>query len=289
MSVTLVPVPFEDLEPQAFQLPNGVELHGVFGGEGAPLVFIHGAMGDWRSWQPQWEAFSAHYACLSYSRRYSFPNRNDMPSPHHCALDEAQDLRLLLEVIGWDRVILVGSSYGGFTALALALADPDRIKAVVAVEPPMMRYAHLTEAGRRAAEDFRTSTIEPANAAFRRGDDERAAQIMTGGINGAGSSNNGGEAMRRRLQNMRAMKMLALSTDEFPWFEPDRLAALHMPVLLMSGAETPPVHRAIFDNLCPAMPQAEVIRVSGAGHGVSRDQPLVFNERVLEFLRSRAS
>ena len=287
MSAALAPTPFQDLEPQAFRLPNGVELHGVFGGEGKRLVFIHGAMGDWRSWQPQWDAFSAHYACLSYSRRYSFPNRNDMPSPHHSALDEAEDLRLLLDELGWDRVILVGSSYGGFTALALALADPGRVEAVVAVEPPMMRYAHLTEEGKRVAEAFRTSTIEPANAAFRRGEDELASQIMTGGINGAASPHNGGEAMRRRLQNMRAMKMLALSTDEFPWIEPERLAALPMPVMLMSGADTPPVHRAIFDNFSPVMPQAEVLRVAGAGHGVSRDQSDFFNARVLDFLRRR--
>lgn len=287
MSAALAPTPFQDLAPQAFRLPNGVELHGVFGGEGQRLVFIHGAMGDWRSWQPQWDDFSARYACLSYSRRYSFPNRNDMASPHHSAIDEAEDLRLLLDDLGWDRVILVGSSYGGFTALALALADPGRVLAVVAVEPPMMRYAHLTEAGRQVAEEFRTRTIEPANAAFRRDQDELAAQIMTGGINGGASPLNGGEAMRRRLQNMRAMKMLALSSDEFPWVEPARLAALPMPVLLMSGADTPPVHRAIFDNLCPAMPQAEVLRVPGAGHGVSRDQAAVFNAHVLDFLQRR--
>ena len=283
----LAPAPFLDLQAQAFSLPNGVELHAVFGGEGKRLVFIHGAMGDWRNWQPQWDAFSAHYECMSYSRRYSFPNRNTMPSPHHSALDEAQDLRLLLDALGWDRVILVGSSYGGFTALALALADPERVEAVVAVEPPMMRYAHLTPAGKQAAEAFRERTIEPANAAFRRDEDELAAQIMTGGINGATSTVNDGEAMRRRLQNVRAMKMLALSTDEFPWVEPERLAALPMPVLLMSGANTPPVHRAIFDNLCPALPQAEVLRVAGAGHGVSRDQPAFFNERVLDFLSRR--
>ncbi len=289
MSASLAPAPFPDQTPQAFRLPNGVELHGVFGGEGSRLVFIHGAMGDWRSWEPQWHAFSARYTCLSYSRRYSFPNRNELASPHHSAIDEAEDLRLLLDALGWDRVILVGSSYGGFTALALALADPGRVQALVAVEPPMMRYAHLTDAGQQVAEEFRLRTIEPANAAFRLGEDERAAQIMTGGINGGASPHNGGEALRRRLQNMRAMKMLALSTDEFPWVEPARLAALPMPVLLMSGADTQPVHRAIFDNLCPAMPQAEVLRVPGAGHGVSRDQPAVFNTRVLDFLQRRVN
>ena len=110
---------------QRVLLPNGVELHYERAGAGLPLVFVHGAMGDWRSWEAQWDAFTANYDCVTYSRRYSFPNRNDMPSPDHSALDEAQDLRLLLDALGWRRVIVVGSSYGGFTALALALDHPN--------------------------------------------------------------------------------------------------------------------------------------------------------------------
>lgn len=266
-------------------LPGGVELHYERAGRGAPLVFIHGAMGDWRSWEPQWEAFTARYDCVSYSRRYSFPNRNDMPSPDHSALHEAEDLRLLLDALGWERAILVGSSYGGFTALALAVSHPERVAALVAVEPPMMRYAGRSEAGRAAQAAFRRDTIEPANAAFRAGQDELAGRIMTGGINGARTETLSPAAMQRRLQNLRAMKMLALSSDEFPLLAPAQLAALRMPVLLMSGERTAPVHRAIFDNVCEAMPQAEKRRVADSGHGVSREQPAAFNEAVLAFLQ----
>ena len=265
-------------------LPDGVELHYERAGRGTPLVFIHGAMGDWRSWEAQWEAFTAHYDCVTYSRRYSFPNRNDMASPDHSALHEAEDLRLLLDALGWDQPILVGSSYGGFTALALAVSHPQRVKALVAVEPPMMRYAELSEAGRAARAAFRTETIEPANAAFRAGQDELAGRIMTGGIVGNALAASSPEAMQRRLQNLRAMRMLALSTDEFPLLPPTQLAALEMPVLLLSGENTPPVHREIFNNVVANMPRAQSRRVPGAGHGVSREQPAVFNDLVLNFL-----
>lgn len=279
-------VPFAALSTWRVELANGVELHGVEGGEGEPLVFVHGAMGDWRSWEAQWEAFTPHFRCIAYSRRYSFPNRNPMVSPQHSAIDEAEDLRLLFDALGIGRAAIVGSSYGGFTALALASAHPDRVTAVVAVEPPMMKYAQLSPAGREAEADFRRRVIEPANAAFRAGDDERAAAIMTGGINGGRSSVGQGEAMRRRLQNVRAMKMLALSTDEFPLIPPAALQALPMPVLLVSGADTQPVHREIFRNLCAAMPRAASLVVPGCGHGVSREQPQAFNAAVIDFLHN---
>ncbi|MCK6508246.1 alpha/beta hydrolase, partial [Myxococcota bacterium] len=71
---------------QCAALPSGVELHYAQGGAGAPLIFVHGVMGDWESWAPQWEAFCAHFRCTTYSRRYNHPNRNTMPSPAHSAL-----------------------------------------------------------------------------------------------------------------------------------------------------------------------------------------------------------
>jgi hypothetical protein len=42
------------------------------------------------------------------------------------------------------------------------------------------------------------------------------------------------------------MKMLALCSDEFPWLSPEQLSQLPMPVLLISGRQTPAVHSAIF-------------------------------------------
>lgn len=279
---------FDALTPRAWTLPSGVQLHTVRAGQGQPLIFIHGAMGDWRSWAPQWPAFTARFDCISYSRRYSHPNHNTMASPDHSALHEAQDLLDLMDAMGLAQAVLVGSSYGGFTALALALQAPERVTAVVAVEPPMMKYAARSASGQAAALAFREQVIEPANAAFRRGEDTLAAQIMTGGINGTRDAVNQGPAMARRLQNLRAMKMLALSSDEFPWLAPQALAALPMPVLLLAGQQTQPVHRAIFENLCAAMPQAEHAWVEGSGHGVSREQPELFNQRVLSFLTPRS-
>jgi pimeloyl-ACP methyl ester carboxylesterase len=136
---------------------------------------------------------------------------------------------------------------------------------------------------------MRATTVAPANDAFRRGDDTLAATIMTGGINGAATSSMPSEAMARRMQNIQAMKMLALSSDEFPWIAPSALAALPMPVLMMAGRNTPPIHAEIFRNVCRAMPQAQVQWIDDAGHGASRDNPAQFNRFTLDFLEHHAA
>jgi pimeloyl-ACP methyl ester carboxylesterase len=275
--------------PHIAHLPNGVELAYDTAGSGLPLIFIHGVMGDWRSWDAQWDAFTPHYHCVRYSRRYNHPNHNGShTSPDHSALVEAQDLRLLLDHLGWRSAVLVGSSYGSFVALALATAHPQRCLALALSEPPMMRYADRSAAGRAAAQAFRANTIAPANAAFAQNNDEQGARIMTGGINGAAAAPLTPGALARRLQNIHAMKMLALSSDEFPLIAPQALAQLDMPVLLLAGRNTPAIHAEIFRNICTVMPQAEAVWLEGAGHATSRDQPEVFNQRVLTFLQQHA-
>ena len=94
---------------------------------GAPvLVFVHGGMGDWQAWAPQWADFTARYRCISYSRRFSSPNHNTLSSTDHSVRAEARDLELLLD--RWNTVpaFVVGTSYGAYTALQLALAAPGK-------------------------------------------------------------------------------------------------------------------------------------------------------------------
>lgn len=275
---------FDALPLRRLGLASGVELHAVRAGRGEPLVFIHGVMGDWRSWAPQWPAFVPRFDCVSYSRRYNHPNLNTMPSPDHSALVEAEDLGAMLDVLGIRAATLVGSSYGAFVALAFALAQPSRVRALVAVEPAMLCYADFSATGRAERARFQAAVVAPANAAFRRGDDLAGAALMTGGIHAAGAPALAGAERARRLQNARAMRMLALSRNEFPLLPPAALAALAMPVLLVRGEGTAAIHAEVFRNVCAAMPQAARAVVAGAGHAVAREAPQRFNDLALDFL-----
>lgn len=263
-----------------------LEFHFVEAGQGAPLVFLHGVLGDWRTWAPQWPAFTPHFRCISYSRRYSVPNRNLRPSPHHSALVEADDLAALLRHWQAEPAVLVGSSYGAYTALALAVAQPSLVRALVLIEPPMLRWADFTDEGRAVREAFERDVRLPARQAFERGDDTTGVLLLTGGIVGSETAAKlPPEALARRLENARSIRMLTLSSDEFPMIEPRDVRALDMPVALMAGRHTPAIHDVVFRALCGAMPQAEVSRIPAAGHGAARDNPAEFNRLALDFLR----
>jgi len=76
---------------------NGIELHYIEKGQGEALLLLHGGTGDYRSWNPQIEAFVPDYRVISYSRRYHYPNQNPLAAVNHSALVEADDLAALLK------------------------------------------------------------------------------------------------------------------------------------------------------------------------------------------------
>lgn len=153
----------------------------------------------------------------------------------------------------------------------------------------MMRYAQADPEGAPIAEAFLKATALPAREAFQRGDDTLGALLLTGGIVGQAPSDVPKDVMTRRMVNVTAAKSLALSDDEFPLLPQTALAALPMPILLVSGADTAPVHAAIFRAVCKAMPQAKALIVDGSGHSVSAQAPAVFNAKVLAFLEASAA
>lgn len=275
-----------DRQLQRVTLPGGTEIHFTEEGAGPPLVFVHGGMGDWSSWAPQWPAFSPHFRCISYSRRYSSPNRNLVSGHNHSVLDEAQDLAQLLRLWCTEPALLVGTSYGAYTALQTALLAPAQVRALAITEPPVLPLADEVPGGQAARLHFQREVLTPATDAFARGDAEAAARLLTDGINGTGPGEAGtAEGRARRLRNAEAMRALCVSQDAYPALDCSALAALQLPTLLTHGDRTQPVHRAITLALSRHLPHARLVQVADAGHGVHRDNPAAFNALVLGFLR----
>lgn len=281
---------FSTLPLQHVQIPRNIEIHYVEAGTGDALIFVHGGMGDWQSWAPQWQDFVPHFRCISYSRRFSSPNRNPLDTSTHSVMAEAQDLAALMDA--WDAApaTLVGTSYGAYTSLALALRWPRKVRALALTEPPVLPFADRVPGGREARERFEREVLRPSDAAFAAGETDHAIHILTGGINGLDSKeamSAAGLAHRRR--NAEAMRALALSNEAYPALDLEAIGALDMPVLLLRGANTQAVHRATFSALSELMPRAQAIEVPDAGHGVHRDNPALFNRLVLQFLAERTS
>ncbi len=267
---------------------NGVELHYVERGRGEPLILLHGGQGDYRSWGPQVEALSRHYRVISYSRRYHHPNDNPLAAHDHSAYVEADDLAAFIRRLRLGRAHLVGTSYGAFTALALAVRHPGMARSLVLAEPPVHQWVRGDPRGAALYREFMTTIHEPVGRAFKAGDDEGAMRIFVDGLAGARRFDGlPPEARAAVMQNSRFFKALTLSADPFPDLPKEKVRRLRVPALIVAGENTIERHTLVNEELARLLPDAERVVIPRAGHGAARENPQAFNEAVLEFLARR--
>ena len=50
---------------------NGDSIHYIDIGKGDPVVFVHGTLGDYRTWGLQLDTFARNHRVISYSRRFA--------------------------------------------------------------------------------------------------------------------------------------------------------------------------------------------------------------------------
>jgi len=114
---------------------NGQVFHYLDEGIGSPLVLVHGSIADYREWTKQIGPFSQHYRVIAYSRRYHWPNSPPGKEPDATLDRQAEDLEAIIRALGIAPAHIVGHSYGGATALVVALRRPELVRSLVLVEP----------------------------------------------------------------------------------------------------------------------------------------------------------
>lgn len=105
------------------------------GGDGPVLVLLHPGWGDSSIWRAVLEKLPPRCRVI----RYDIRGFGKSPAPA-APFSQLDDLALVLDHCGADRVTLVGHSGGGGTAIGLALADRARVGGLLLLGPGMPDY-----------------------------------------------------------------------------------------------------------------------------------------------------
>ena len=260
------------------------------GDSGAPVVFVHGTLGDFRSWRGQENAFSQVFRVLVYSRRYHYPNPQvaDTNQPYSPKV-HAEDLAGLLLTLDLAPAHIVGASYGAYTALVLAREHPNLVRSIVLAEPPILHLLTISEAGDAQRRAFSTNVLDVTRRAFARGDSVTALRAYYDGIHGRGAFDNLPAAARADvLAHSFEMRQEMLTTREqyMPPISCGELSRVTTPVLIIRGENSPPVFQLISDELARCLLSDTTVVIPGAGHPPNAGNPAYFNQVVGRFLAS---
>jgi pimeloyl-ACP methyl ester carboxylesterase len=156
-------------------------------GEGPTLVLVPGSCSTGAAWRPAIAEWRDHYRCvttslLGYGRTAERRSTSTADMAHEAEMLEAVVRRAARDAGG--PVHLVGHSFGGTTALAVAMRRQVPVQSLTVIEPPVPELLrHMGEPGHYAA--FREMTDAYFNA-FHRGDDT-AIGTMIDFYGGAGT------------------------------------------------------------------------------------------------------
>lgn len=265
---------------------NGTELHYQEAGSGEPVIFVHGSLGDYRTWAPQVGPFSAAYRTISYSRRYHYPNtwtgtgRDYNPDLH------ANDLIGMIEALNIHSVSVIGNSFGAYTTLVAAIRRPDLIKKAVLGEPPMLTWLEQIPAGKPYLEEFLSKTWNPAKEVFQMGNLEQGVAKFIDGVSGPGSWEHlPGPVKEHMLQNAPSLRAETTADDYFTIVTPEQVKSVAPKVLLVKGEHSPRMFHLVVDRLEECMEGRPSITIPNASHSIPSGNPAAYNDAVLRFFQ----
>lgn len=164
---------------------NGDSIHYIDIGKGDPVVFVHGAVGDYRTWKTQMDEFSQNHRVIAYSRRFAYPNKqmiND--SADLTVTAHAKDLSDFVKALNLGPVHLVGHSFGGCTALLTAIDHPELIRSLTLCEPFVPSLLQNVPGGDTILNNFISKAFTPVAEAFKNSDNEKAVKALVTGVMG---------------------------------------------------------------------------------------------------------
>jgi non-heme chloroperoxidase len=269
---------------------NGRQLHYVEqGGEGQPpVIFIHGALDDYRCWQLQVDSFSKKYRAISYSRRFAYPNKwiGNVVTDNTIEAN-AKDLAELIRKLELAPAHLVGASYGAFIALYCASKNQDLAKTMVLNEPPILSFLARSPIKEdvELLQRFRTHVQSPTQDASRVEDFRKAAQVAIDGImeiaNFFGQlPEEGKQSLMDNAKSLESELESAMSTS---YTIEDVKPITTIPTLLVKGELSPKYFLRIVNILSENMPNnTEQIVIPNVSHDDFKSGN-IFTSKAMEF------
>lgn len=250
--------------------------HSDTGGEGAPLIIIHGLFGsgdNWRSHQRYWQ---------SDYRVITLDLRNHGASPHASGMSYAEmadDVLALMDSLGIDSAHLLGHSMGGKVAISLARLYPERTRSLVVADIAPVVYDHHGHnnvfAALNSVAGAHPADRSEADALMAEHVSERAVRLFL--ATNLVRREEGGLCLRIGLEEIQAgyEDIIGLPAGE---------RAFDGPALVVRGGRSPYVTDDSIPALHDVLPEARVVTLDGAGHWLHAEQPEAFQRSVDEFL-----
>jgi pimeloyl-ACP methyl ester carboxylesterase len=248
-------------------IANGIRVHYYrTGGDKPPLVLCHGATDNGMCWVRVTKALEADYDVIMPDARGH--GLSEAPEKGYGPDEQAADLAGVIEVLKLGRPAIGGHSMGANTSLYAAASYPGLVRCAILEDPPLR-----SDIGQRTPEELQAWRAQMLKTA-----EERKAKSIEA-IVADGRRDNPTWSAEEFGPWADAKKQVSLSfaggiriAGALSWKE--ALAKITCPTLLVTsdperGGIVTPESAAEAQRILPSL---NVVRLSGAGHNIRREQ-----------------
>ena len=254
-------------------------------GAGPGVVCVHANASSSSQWRTLMERLAPRFRVLA-ADSYGAGKSPPWPKDRTIMLDDEIGLLEPVFARAGDSFALVGHSYGAAVALLAALRLPQRIRDLVLYEPTLFALLDAAVPPPNDADGIR-QTAALAATELAAGGRNAAAERFIDYWMGAGTW--------ARMPESRCAPIEASIVNIQGWAtallgEPTPLSAfrsLEVPVLLLTGKNSPASSLGVARLLAQALPNVRVIELDGLGHMGPITHPEIVNAAIETFLVSR--
>jgi pimeloyl-ACP methyl ester carboxylesterase len=253
---------------------RGVEIAYERVGDGAPLVFVHGAGADGRVWRAQLAALADEFAVVAWDEPGA--GGSSQVPPGFDLADYADCLAALIEALALGPAHVAGLSWGGTVVLELYRRRPELVATLILVDAYAGWKGSLPEQEVRArVEGVRQMLAAPADEF-----DPTLPGLFAGDPPADCLPLLAAMAADVRPESMRTALSVMAEADHR-----DLLPRIAVPTLLVWGQMDVRSPLSVARQFQRAIRHAKLVVIPGAGHVSNLEQPEPFNDAIREFCR----
>lgn len=214
-------------------------------GEGEPIIVVHGGPGlDHNYLQPGLDALATRNTLVYYDQRGTGRSVANLDSAAINLDAFVEDIDALRQALGYERVSVLGHSWGALLAIEYATRHPDATRALILMNPvePGARFRDQVEDRQRRARTVEDSTelaTLTATEGFAARDPNIVSQVYRIGFRQSLRDRTRIDEIELNLAESTAKngfdvaRLLGASMGEVDWW--DRLPTIQVPALVLHG------------------------------------------------------
>jgi len=279
------------------QAVNGTKLYYEIIGKGTPLFVLHGSSGSHRYFLPYMEALSDEYQLFFYDQRGTGLSDGHLDLAAISIDQFVEDLEALRVAFGFEKISLMGHSWGAIIALAYALKYQAHLDHLILVDSIPVNDKFLIEFSKTMQQRFQqlspdaqhewtTTCTRPSAELSREAIDEcNQLDAKLRFYNPAKAASVDWGIEENTLKNSQTVR--ALITSSFNRIQHDidtTLPTVRVPTLIIHG-DFDPIPLGSSEYLHQHIPGSQIVLISQSGHFPFIEQPEQFVAALRSFLR----